>query len=257
MKYIFIAALSCTFFFSSCTKEPTYDPTVKAELSVEFDNIAGAEDLALNTGTYTNAASETFTVTKLKYYVSNFALTNVNGNVYTVPKDECYFLIDESDESTHEPILNVPEGEYKSISFVVGVDSLKSTAIASERTGNLDILTTAADMFWDANQGYIFFKMEGTHGTTPFEYNVGGYGGSISPTANNLKTITLDLSARGTPKVKSGKETNIHLFVDILKVLNGTTNISFATTTGINAPSAGIVTANNYSAMFKHDHTEN
>lgn len=254
MKYIVIAVLFCSFFFTSCTKEPTYDPSIKAELSVEFDNIVGADDLALNTATYTNASTETFKVTKLKYYVSNFVLTNVNGNVYTVPKDECYFLVDESDESTHEPILNIPEGEYKKISFVVGVDSLKSVAPTSEQTGNLDITT---DMFWNANQGYIFFKMEGTHGATPFEYNVGGYGGSTSPTANNLKTITLDLTTRGTPKVKSGKETNIHLFVDILKVLNGTTNISFATTTGINTPSEGVVAANNYSTMFRHDHTEN
>ena len=67
MKRIFIIAVSCSFLFSSCKKDttPEYDNNVKAALSVEFDNIAGSSDLQLNTGNYTNAAGESFKVTKL------------------------------------------------------------------------------------------------------------------------------------------------------------------------------------------------
>ncbi|MES2431089.1 MAG: MbnP family protein [Bacteroidota bacterium] len=257
-----IVAIICFSLFSSCKKELTYNTMLKSELSVEFDNIAGGADLQLTTATYTNALSETFKVTKLKYYVSNFVLTNTNGTVYTVPKDSCYFLIDESDEDTHEPILNVPEGEYKTLSFLLGVDSLKNAADVSERTGSLDPGTTASDMYWGWNQGYIFFKMDGTSPLitsmgNAFQYHVGGFGGYNSATPNNLKTITLDLTTRGTPKVKAGKETNIHLFVDILKALNGTTNMSFATSAMIHSISAGVPVANNYANMFTHDHTEN
>ena len=90
-----------------------------------------------------------------------------------------------------------------------------------------------------------------------FQYHVGGFGGYSSATTNNLRTITLDLTARGTPKVKAGKETNIHLLVDILKVLNGTTNIDFATTSMVHSAAAGTPVANNYANMINHDHTEN
>ena len=201
-----------------------------------------------------------FSVSKLKYYVSNFKLTRIDGSEYIVPQEECYFLIDESDEATHEPILNVPEAEYKSISFLLGVDSVRSTLDISQRTGVLDPATTASGMYWDQNSGYIFFNMEGVStasATGTFMYHVGGYGGATSATINNIKTITLDLTARGTPKVKTGKETNIHLMVDVLKVFTGSNNISIAANPSVMFEpfSAGI--ANNYSNMIRHDHTEN
>ena len=241
---------------------PEYNPNIKAELSVEFDNVAGSSDLQLNTGSYTNAAGESFKVTKLKYYVSNFKVTNVNGAEYVIPQEESYFLIDESDAGSHEPVLEVPEGEYKTLSFVLGVDSLRNTKDVSQRTGVLDVSGAATDMYWSWNSGYIFFKMDGTSPSITsmggvFQYHVGGFGGYNTPTTNNLRTITLDLAGRGTPKVKTGKETNIHLFVDVLKALNGTTNMSFAATSMIHSPAAAIPVANNYTSMISHDHTEN
>lgn len=249
---------------SSCKKDdvPAYDSSVKAELSIEFDNIAGSSDLQLNTGTYTNALNESFKVTKLKYYVSNFVLTNVNDDKYTVPQDSCYFLIDESEQTSHRPLLKIPEGEYKTLSFMIGVDSLRNTKDISERTGVLDPAAAATDMYWGWNSGYIFFKMEGTSPSIPdmgnaFMYHVGGFGGYNTPTPNNLKTITLDLTTGGTPKVKLNKSTNIHLMADVLKALNGSTNISFATTAMIHSAGGGIAVADNYQYMFRHDHTEN
>ncbi|MCX6318003.1 MAG: hypothetical protein NTW29_11975 [Bacteroidetes bacterium] len=264
MKKILIAVSAIALFVTSCKKDdtPEYNPNVKADLSVEFDNIAGSSDLQLNTGTYTNTAGESFKVTKLKYFVSNFKLTNVDGTVYTVPQAQSYFLVDESNSASHEALLSVPEGEYKTITFTLGVDSLRNTMDVSQRTGVLDVTGAAADMYWSWNSGYIFFKMDGTSpsstaGGNVFQYHAGGFGGYSTPTVNNLKTITLDLTTRGTPKVKSGKDTNIHLMVDVLKVLGGTATMSFATTAMIHSPTGGVPLANNYASMISHDHTEN
>ena len=264
MNRIFILLSALSTVFISCKKDTdtSYNSNTKAELSVEFDNIAGSSDLQLNTGVYTNAVGEKLTVTKLKYYVSNFVLTRTDGTVYTVPQDSCYFLIDESDETTHEPILKVPEGEYKTLSFIVGVDSLRSTKDISLRGGALDPTAEGGDMYWGWNSGYIFFKIEGTSPASTsmggtFMYHIGGFGGYSSATINNIKTITLDLTARGTPKVKTGKETNIHLMVDVLKMFTGTTNVSIATNPMVMFSDYSVNIANNYTAMFRHDHTEN
>lgn len=264
MRLILVIAVLSAGIFTSCKKEsaPGYNSDVKAALSVEFDNIAGSTDLQLNTGTYTNASGESFKVTKLKYYVSNFVLTNSNGTQFTVPQDSCYFLIDESDEATHQPVLQVPEGEYKTLSFTLGIDSVRNTADISRRTGVLDPTAEGGDMYWGWNSGYIFFKMEGTSSVSAaagnlFMYHLGGFGGYSSATINNIKNITLDLTARGTPKVKTGKETNIHLMVDIIKMFSGSNNVSIAEHPVVmfDPYSAGI--ANNLTAMFRHDHTEN
>lgn len=262
MKRIILMCSIGMLLLNSCKKDdtPEYNTNILAPLSVEFDNIAGTQDLQLNTGVYTNESGEAFSVSQLKYYVSNFKLTKTDGTVFIVPQDSCYFLVDESDEDTHEPLLNVPEAEYKSISFVIGVDSLRSTMDMSHRTGVLDPASTASGMYWDQNSGYIFFNMEGNAvavASGSFAYHIGGYGGSTSVTINNLKTITLDLTARGTPKVKAGKETNIHLMVDILKIFTGVTDISIAANPDVMLDPFSINLANNYTNMIRHDHTEN
>jgi hypothetical protein len=263
MKKIFIPALAAVCFLNACKKESTpseYDKTKKAALSIEFDNVAGASDLVLNTGNYTNASGETFTVDKLKYYVSNFKLTNIDGTEYVVPQDSCYFLIDESDEDTHDPVVRIPEGEYKTLTFTVGVDSLRNTKDISQRTGVLDPTGVGADMYWSWNSGYIFMKMEGQSTASAmgeYFYHIGLYGGMTTPTLNNNRTITLDLSARGTAKAKAGKETNIHLLVDILKLFNGRTNFSIADYPEVMVNPFSATVADNYTKMFSHDHTEN
>jgi len=261
MKHIFFLSVLIACFLTSCKKdETTFNNNVTGELSVEFDNIAGGANLQLNTGNYTNAAGESFSITKFKYYVSNFKLTNVNGTVFTLPQDSSYFLIEEG--ITDRIKFPVPEGEYSSISFVLGVDSLRNTMDLSRRTGVLDPGAAASEMYWGWNSGYIFLKLEGTSPAVVaadhvFMYHSGGFGGYSTPTPNNLKTITLDLSVRGTAKVLQNKPANIHLMVDALKVINGSTNLSFAATPMIHSPAAGIPLSGNYANMFTHDHTEN
>jgi len=252
---------------TSCKKEnstPEYNTAQKGLLSVEFDNVVGSTDLQLNTGTYTNSSSESYKVTKLKYYVSNFKFTSTDGSVYVVPQDSAYFLIDESDANRREAEFRLPEGEYKSVTFTLGVDSLRNTKDVSQRTGDLDVTGVASDMYWSWNSGYIFFKLEGTSPAITtmggiYQLHIGGFGGYSSATANNLKTITLDLTTRGTAKVKASKAAgvNIHTMVDINKVFTGTNTISLATTNMVHSITAGTGIAANLGALFTHDHTEN
>jgi hypothetical protein len=263
MKSIYQIGILWILFLSSCSKSNTsaYDPNVKSGLSIEFDNIAGSSDLLLNTGNYTNASGEKFTVSKLRYYVSNFVLTATNGTEYTVPQDSCYFLIDESDPSTHEPLLQVPEGEYKTMRFILGVDSLRSTKAYDKGLPVLDPHYADGEMFWDLNRGYIFFNMEGSSpaagSSGNYQYQIGGYGGFDSATFNNIKTISLDLTARGVPKVKTGTEPNLHLMVDILKMFDGPAKINIAAQPVVMFDPFSTTVAGHLTGLFIHDHTEN
>lgn len=263
MKRITILLSSILLLSLACKKPKTFDGDKKGELTVEFDNIVGDEQLNLNTSSYTNNSGEQFKITKLKYYVSNFELTKADGSTFTVPQDSSYFLIDESEVGEHLATLQVPEGEYTSIKFMVGVDSLRNTMDIAQRTGVLDPTAAGGDMYWSWNSGYIFFKMEGTSPASTqtdniFQYHIGGFGGYSSPTINNIKTVTINLRDRGVAQVKATKETNIHLTVDVMKIFNGAIPLSIATNSTVmaaNQTSANI--ANNYATMFSHDHTEN
>lgn len=260
----------CTIL-SACSKGQNPSPgegdeRIKATLSIQFDNIAGDRNLQLNTGTYTNAAGEQFKVDMLRYFISNIKVKSVSGKEYTVPQDSSYFLISENDPASQFVKVRVPVDEYVSLSFTLGVDSLRSTMGVDHRTGALDPSGGMEDgMYWGWNSGYIFFKMEGTADAAPvdpsghrkFRYHIGGFGGYDAPTINNIKTFTIDLTAAGTAKVREGREANIHLMADIMKVFNGATQLSIAANPTVMFSEYSVNIANNYTQLFVHDHTEN
>lgn len=255
MKFIRYVPL-CLIVILSCKKENTaYDPAFRGSLQLEFDNVVGSEDLKLNTGSYVNAAGQTFTVRALRYFVSNIRLTNTNGTEYVVPQDSSYFLIDES-LTDAMPTLLIPEGEYNSITFTVGVDSLRSTMDISKRLG---VLTPTVSNYMNENNGYVFFSLEGNSPQAPqtrYEFEIGGYGGKTSPTFNNLKTITLSLNA-GVAKIREGKISVIHMLADVAKVFTGTADINLAEDNIVHFDPLSVTIANNYALMFTHDHTHN
>ncbi len=136
----------------------------------------------------------------------------------------------------------------------------------SRRTGALDPSGNMEDgMYWGWNSGYIFFKMEGISSAAPvdpsgqnkYRFHIGGFGGYSAPTVNNIRTVTLDLSQAGVAQVRKGRKSNIHLMVDIAKVMNGTTQVSIAENPTVMFSEFSLLISANYMQMFRHDHTEN
>jgi len=275
LKSIFLL-ITITIITAACSKNnepvPAFDESKLAPLSVEFDNIIGDRTLTLNNTTtpYTNAAGEQFTVSQLQYFISNIKLTTASGKTYTVKQDESYFLIKSSDKSTRFAKVNVPEADYTKLTFTIGVDSLRSTMDIAERKGVLDPAGGMTDgMYWGWNAGYIFFKFEGNSnvisddvngdptGKKAFRYHIGGFGGYSAPTINNIKTVTIDLNAAGIAKVRKDRQSNIHLFVDVMKFFNGSNGFSIAAHPTVMFSQYSTSIAKNLTEMFKHDHTEN
>jgi hypothetical protein len=266
-KYVFMACMAMLTLVS-CKKDVNDDSNESelVPLSVEFDNIVGGQNLFLNTVTYTNAAGEDFNVSMFQYFISNISLRRADGSEYVVNQDSSYFLIRESDASTRFARVKVPEGDYRQLSFILGVDSLRSTMDITKRTGVLDPSGGMEDgMYWGWNSGYIFVKFEGISPSAPvdpsgqrkFRYHIGGFGGYSAPTINNIKKITIDLSASGIARPRAGRNANIHLMVDLLKIFNNSNNLSIATNPTVMFSDFSTHIANNYTAMFYHDHTEN
>jgi hypothetical protein len=241
---------------TACKKSAEiFDPNAKAPLIIEFDNVAGEQDLEMNTGNYINASGDTFSVNSLHYFISNISLINSNGVTYTLPKDSSYFLINENTDET-ETLINVPEGEYRSLSFTVGIDSLRS----SSGPGVSGVLAPTPTTYRNENEGYIFLDLEGSSPQAPgneFRFQIGGYGGKSAPTINNIKTVTIDLSKAGVAKVHSGHTSEIHLMADILKVFTGAANITLSENNIVLFDPFSVNIANNYQNMFRHDHTHN
>lgn len=94
------------------------------------------------------------------------------GNSQGMPEDD-HHLIDASKETSFS--IDVKEGKYSQIEFLLGVDSVRN--FSGAQTGALDPMN---DMFWTWNSGYVMFKIEGHSDSSAatnnkLEHHVGGY----------------------------------------------------------------------------------
>lgn len=144
MKFIYKLFITTLFLsvLASCNSDDdaTTELTGENNVTLEFDNSFGSDDLLLGASSYTNSQDETLTISRLNYIVSNFRLTNDEGEVFTYEKDDSYFITSEETGSTEVELQNIPAGRYVSITFGIGVDQEKYLQGAE---GQGDFLTIA------------------------------------------------------------------------------------------------------------------
>ncbi len=261
-KYkLLLFTLLSILVLNACSDPAEVENVATGKFKIEFDNYVGTKNLVLNSVTYQNAQNEDFTVSKFDYYISNIKLTRADGSSYTVPQDSSYFLIREDIKASQIALLNnVPIGDYKTIEFMVGVDSLRNTAPIEKLKGVLDQTGGMDGMYWQWNSGYIHMKLEGTSPVgnpvnNKFYYHIGLYGGYNERTVNNTRIVKLPLGDL-TASVTGQKSPEVHLIVDLLKVFNGPgTNLSIKQNNSImHQQEQSQKVANNYAHMFTVDH---
>ncbi len=255
MRYLFYFVLFCTVSIS-CSRE-VMDPQT-GSLAVRFDNVVGGADLNLNGTTYTNSSGEPYTISALNYFVSNIRLRKVDGSEYVVPQDSSYFLVRESDATSQTIRLNnVPLAQYTGLSFLVGVDSLRSVSGVDKRTGVLDPGTGSpmAGMAWDWNTGYIFLKLEGNSpvvnpdatGNRNYRFHIGLFGRNGTP--NNLRRVSIAFDgASVTPDNPARSLVTIR--ANVQTIFAGRTRLSLAQSPNIMIAPKSSEVADNYAGMF-------
>lgn len=238
MKYstaIFFLLLVITGF-----RVPEKARTVAADrkITIVFHNKVGDTELVLG-DSVKNILGETITVERFRYYVSNFAVQQENGEIRKLPVS--YFLIDEENPATKTITIPVPSGKINHISFLLGVDSIRN--VSGIQTGALDPLK---GMFWTWNSGYVMAKLEGSSESSSsagnrFTYHIGGF----RPGMNVLKTIDIAIPT-------SEKEIQeIHINADINHWFKGSSELKIAETPVCHSPGAlAMKIADNYSTMF-------
>ncbi len=230
--------------------------SAQSTVTLHFNNVLGGNNLVLDSGKYTNAAGEQFSVSLLQYFISNIQFTTADGKQYTVVQDSCYFFIQQSDSASQYCTVYLPAGNYTAVNFIVGVDSVRCTSNISKRRGVLD--PSATDMYWGWNSGYIFLKMEGFSSSAPqdaaglnkFRYHIGGFGGFKSPTINNIKTIQLAFPQNEILNTTNTHHSTIEINADIMKLFNGSTSLSIAAHPSVMFDPYSKTIADNYANMF-------
>lgn len=250
---VIIAFIATAILFTACKKpktddkddDPKNDPPQKEYgiLAIKVENYVGAEPLILNhTEYYTNAAGNDFKVKKYKYYLTNFKLVNTDNTEFVQP--ESYYLSDQASGDLEFNIIDIPKGEYKSVKFLIGVDSAKN--VSGAQTGALDPIW---EMFWDWNTGYIMAMLEGESPVAVgniVSFHIGGYAGPYSA----LREVTINFSEN--INIGKDKTPSFTLRSDLLKWFSGTNLIDFTTFSLQSAvDSYSVKIADNYKNMFE------
>lgn len=235
-------------------------------LTLNIQHVVGGQPLKLDDAVYKNSAGEKFNVTTFNYFISNIKFLGKDGTQYIVPQDSSYFLIKEGNPSSKKIKLKIPKKQFTSITFTIGVDSLRSVSDLTHRKDALDISGGMTDgMYWTWNSGYIFFKLEGESvqaaadktGQHRFRYHIGGFGGYKKPSLNNIKIVTLDLSPKGQIDAGKNNDVTLNIQADVLKVFNGKNPLSIAKESNIMFGVPSKIVAENYSEIFSHASTLN
>ena len=232
-------SLLLLLFLGSSFKEKK--ATSFTHIYIHFQNLVDNRPLKLNDSLnkYSNANGDDFYVTTFKYYVSNIELTKKNGETINLP--ESYFLVNAGDPSTWtQELTNVPEGKYKSIRFIIGVDSLRN--FAGAQTGCLD---PTKGMFWTWKSGYIFVKMEGVSSKSTSKKNRLTFhiGGAIAP-ENTIRSFAQDFPK--TLKARMGKDPKIDIAVNVAALFKGKTTVDFADLSFTMGGPKSLIIADNY-----------
>jgi hypothetical protein len=185
-------------------------------------------------------------------YISNIQLVKLDGSIYPVT---CKILLKVLDNEVYF-VGNVPAGNYNSVIFNIGLDSVTN----SEKPLNTDTVLNRPEM-WFSNvaqpQGYVYLNVEGKIDTSanadgsvaqmvPFAYKIG--------TQLNVKQVTMPVQHYS---VLPNQTEYVHMIINYMKVFNGVDlskpgNLSIKNISDNSGALANQI-ANNIPGMFSYE----
>ncbi len=242
IKFYILACLS--LLISSFQQKNILQKSRTATVKITFVNNVKNYKMALHDSVYTNAFGEKYNITKFRYYVSNVYFKNGSGSFF---EKNSFHLIDESVAESQSFSFSIPPGNYSSINFLLGVDSLHN--VSGAQSGALD---PAKDMFWTWNSGYVMAKLEGNSSSSAlvnhkYEFHIGGFSGKY----NVLKNIELNFPENKSVHFDADKTTQVIVNADVDAWWQNPNDIKIAEHASITTPGKlALAASDNYAKMF-------
>jgi hypothetical protein len=231
-------------FSSSFQNKKNVKKSSFASVKITFNNVVKDSRIVLFDSLYTNPFGEKYSINKFRYYVSDVSLKSDDKDFN---EKESFYLVDESKIESQSIYLSVPQANYFSINFLLGVDSLHN--VSGAQSGALD---PTKDMFWTWNTGYVMAKLEGNSTSSTlvnhkYEFHIGGFSGKY----NVLKKIQLRFPKNKPIYLSKNKTTEIIINADVNAWWQDPNEIKIAEHANITAPGKwALALSDNYAKMF-------
>jgi hypothetical protein len=152
IKFIALFAIASIFASSGCT-----DDVASGTLQLKLEETIGQEGITFDQMIYDAAAGHTYSAITLKYYLSRIQIKNKDGALLDLA-DVIYRDVRDGETQVFS-FGEIPNGEYTSLEFVFGLDSVMNV------DGGLEGTLENINMEWPipGDQGYHYMKFEGKY----------------------------------------------------------------------------------------------
>jgi len=206
MKKVFTAA----FVFALTAK------IFAATLQIEITPKVAGENLQPASFRYQTSAGEKFSITRVSYLVSNFALQRNDGSWLELSNSVAWLDFDANRNSIW--LEKIPAGEFCSVRFLVGLNTnLNHADIATFPAGH-PLNPNVNGLHWSWQGGFIFLALEGL-----WRNAAGQLDGWAYHLARDTNATRITLAA----PLAVTNETKLELDFDLASLLNAPRPLSF------------------------------
>jgi len=187
-----------------------------ATLELKIIPQVAGENLQPASFRYRTAAGETFSVTRVSWLASDFALQRNDGSWLELANSVAWFDYDQNRDTQR---LEIPAGEYQSLRFLVGLNTNLNHADVAQFPAGHPLNPTINGLHWSWQGGYIFLALEGL-----WRNAAGALDGWAYHLARDTNSVCITLAA----PLEITNETKLELNFDLATVLNAPRPLSFA-----------------------------
>lgn len=191
-------------------------PARGASLRVEITPTVAGEKLQVGSLRYRTFAGETFSVTRLSYLVSDFALQGPNGSWLQLSNSVAWLDYEQNRLSFR--LDSVPSGQFRAIQFRVGLSAPLNHSDPSKFPAGHPLNPNLNGLHWSWQGGYIFLALEGL-----WRNQAGEFDGWAYHLARDTNAPRITLSA----PIDISRETKLELDFDLASLLGAPSPISF------------------------------
>jgi cytochrome c peroxidase len=187
-----------------------------ATLQIEFSPKVCGKSLQPASLRYLSSAGETFSITRVSYLVSDFALQRNDGSWLEIPSSIAWLDFDQNRNSIW--LEKVPAGEFCSVRFLVGLNTNLNHADVAKFPAGHPLNPNLNGLHWNWQGGFIFLALEGLWRNANGELDGWAY-----HLARDTNATRITLAA---PLVVTN-ETKLELDFDLATLLNAPRPLSF------------------------------
>lgn len=194
-----------------------WDMALGASLQIEITPKVSGEPVQPDSFRYQTSAGESFSVTRVSYLLSGFALQRMDGSWLELTNQVAW--MDAGKDRRSIRLDAVPAETFRSLRFHLGPDAEENHADIAKFPADHPLNPNLNDLHWSWQGGYIFLALEGMWRNA---------GGTLDGWAYHLARDTNRARITLAVSLNLTRDTRLELDFDLAMLLNAPRPISFA-----------------------------